>query len=358
VVGVLQLAHTADVAGAQRLPADGRAPHGSARAAHRQRARLLSQKPLLVAAVRAKSLPTSVSQVKVNTVLVGFVSAIKSFGVFVAFGDQLSGLAPPFELQDEGRRRPEQLFEVGQTVRAFVRNVSDNESHGAPLQLSLRPSLCAPAPGAYLGALLDARGAPPAALRSGAVAKASVLARGADGSLKLQLPDGVTGIVEATQVRDDRRPVADDADNNNNDEVVRVGDKVTCVVLDFDPHTRTASASLRSSLLAVPKKKNAPPAAGSDVKGVVEAVSDSHCVLSLPAHPGLLLYATSHDYNYRQALTLEPGDRVDGVVASVDSRTVAAAAAAGGAHRCSAASPDRALGHRHQAGHADRRRHH
>jgi rRNA biogenesis protein RRP5 len=286
---------------------------------------VLTQKPSLVVPARAGALPNALADVQIGSVLPGYVAAVKPFGVFVGFHGGLSGLAPQFELQDDGgQRAPADLFAVGQSVRAYVRSLSDNASHGAPLQLSLMPSMCAAPPGAYLAALLAARSAgaaaPAMSVRPGAVVNAAVVSRGSDGSLKLQLPDGITGSVSASQVSDGRQKLDDDQERMNDDDgTARVGDKCKCVVLDVDAAQRTAIVSTRASLIASigdSKAKRTLPSTGSAVDGaIVEAVvDDAFYVVSLPAAKALA-YASAQDFNYRAAPTAKVGERVGGVAA-------------------------------------------
>jgi rRNA biogenesis protein RRP5 len=324
VVGVLHRNHMSDVVLREPLPTVGARVENLLVLRIDNARVVLTQKPSLVVPARAGALPNALADVQVGSVLPGYVAAVKPFGVFVGFHGGLSGLAPQFELQDDGgQRAPADLFAVGQSVRAYVRSLSDNASHGAPLQLSLMPSMCAAPPGAYLAALLAARSAgaaAPATVRAGAVVNAAVVSRGADGSLKLQLPDGITGSVSASQVSDGRKKLDDDQERMNDDDgTARVGDKCKCVVLDVDAAQRTAIVSTRASLIASigdSKAKRTLPSTGSAVDGaIVEAVvDDAFYVVSLPAAKALA-YASAQDFNYRAAPSAKVGERVGGVAA-------------------------------------------
>jgi rRNA biogenesis protein RRP5 len=88
----------------------------------------LSMKPALMAAYKEKKVPTSFSDVTKGSVYVGFVKKILPYGVFVTFGDGVTGLAHKNGLADQFVQNPEEFFYVGQTVQALVVDVYPDRS--------------------------------------------------------------------------------------------------------------------------------------------------------------------------------------------------------------------------------------
>jgi ribosomal protein S1 len=70
-------------------------------------------------AVFEKELQTKISQLKISDVIVGTVSGIVDFGVFVKFGD-LEGLVHISELAWQRIEHPKDIVRVGQEVRCMV----------------------------------------------------------------------------------------------------------------------------------------------------------------------------------------------------------------------------------------------
>ncbi|XP_073698661.1 protein RRP5 homolog [Garra rufa] len=82
---------------------------------------VLTKKPLLKACL--VGIPTNFSEVKVGIEMVGWVKSIMPYGVFVEFPYGLFGLAPIAAMADKFITDTKDIFDIGQTVVAKVKNV-------------------------------------------------------------------------------------------------------------------------------------------------------------------------------------------------------------------------------------------
>jgi hypothetical protein len=113
----------------------------------------LTRKPALLTAATAGALPAELAAVASGALVPGYVANVTPAGVFVRFGDRLTGLAPLSQLADTFVTAPASLFTLGQTVLAKVLS-ADVES--GRLGLSLKPSACRPAGAPALRGLFHA----------------------------------------------------------------------------------------------------------------------------------------------------------------------------------------------------------
>lgn len=80
-----------------------------------------TRKPALVAAAAAKAFPSALGDLRKGAIVAGFVANATAAGVFVRFGGRLTALAPLSQIGDGFVANPQELFAIGQTVRAQAR---------------------------------------------------------------------------------------------------------------------------------------------------------------------------------------------------------------------------------------------
>lgn len=98
---------------------------------------LLTHPCLLILPVSFLSpVPFPLSLLSQGAIVVGFVANVTGSGVFVRFGGRVTGLAPLSQIGDAFVSNPQELFAIGQTVRAQVLSVDAEASKAV---LSLRP---------------------------------------------------------------------------------------------------------------------------------------------------------------------------------------------------------------------------
>ncbi|XP_044772530.1 protein RRP5 homolog [Neomonachus schauinslandi] len=100
---------------------------------------LLCRKPALVSTVEGGQDPKSFTEIHPGMLLIGFVTSIKDYGVFVQFPSGLSGLAPKAIMSDKFVTSTSDHFVEGQTVVAKVTTVDEEKQR---MLLSLRLSDC------------------------------------------------------------------------------------------------------------------------------------------------------------------------------------------------------------------------
>lgn len=255
----------------------------------------LTLKPALLAACAQGALPAALPAVAVGQLLCGYVASTSSAGVFVRFGDRLTGLAPLSQLADGFAPNAPSLWALGRTVHARVTAV---DAHAGRLSLSLKSSSCTPLHGAHALASLLASARQRHALQA--------LAQGESLAWAAAYPVGRA--VEATLAQM-KPPFGAVLDLDGDDDAVGlvltahlqavgmpgVGARVRGVVLDVNRAEGIVDLGLRPELLASSdraaktkskKKSAAAPALalGAVVEAEVELVKGEYLVVSLPAH--------------------------------------------------------------------------
>jgi rRNA biogenesis protein RRP5 len=97
---------------------------------------LLSKKDLLLKGAKSGNLPHSIESTKVGAFVVGYISSIYDYGVFVNFLGDFSAFCFLKELADAHVASPKSLFTLGQSVIAKVIEV-DSENQRAKITLKL-----------------------------------------------------------------------------------------------------------------------------------------------------------------------------------------------------------------------------
>ena len=97
----------------------------------------LSRKHSLLQAVSEKLLPSSIDDIVAGSVLRGYISNIQKFGIFVAFGGQVSGLCNNSLLSDIHISNSHAYFAIDQSVQVKVLTVNKETNR---VQLSMKES--------------------------------------------------------------------------------------------------------------------------------------------------------------------------------------------------------------------------
>lgn len=84
-----------------------------------------TRKPALLAAAAAGSFPAALGDLRKGALVSGFVANATAAGVFVRFCGRLTALAPLSQLGDGFVANPQELFAIGQSVRAQVLSVDE-----------------------------------------------------------------------------------------------------------------------------------------------------------------------------------------------------------------------------------------
>jgi len=305
----------------------------------------LSMKPALLFAAKSKStslLPTSITDLSEGALLLGVVSNLADYGLFVSFLGHLSGLAPRAELCDSFVTSPADHFALGQTVLARVLTV-DRDSN--KFTLSLKPSKTdelarSDEVACQLNSLFarslftehdliqdaQAKGKKrsaqdwspfqPGSVVSGTVqlvkADVGVLLSFAPPTTESKAADAVQGLAVLHQTSASHK----------------VGDSVKCRVLDVDRTKRIVDVSLRPeigtvfpcrlvcrSFLSVRgADKTKKLRIGESVPVEVQLVRKQYFVLSLPKHGHAIAFAATTAFNLRlsaQSL-FKPGFKCEG----------------------------------------------
>lgn len=100
---------------------------------------IVSLKPSLIQAAKAKAIPSSFSEIQKGTVIHGYIKSVQPYGVFVGFLDTLTGLAPKSNLSDSFISQLSDSFTVGQSIRAYVSEIDVAENK---FVVNLKHSLC------------------------------------------------------------------------------------------------------------------------------------------------------------------------------------------------------------------------
>jgi rRNA biogenesis protein RRP5 len=267
----------------------------------------LSRKPALRAAAAAGELPRDATSVSVGALVPGYVANVTPAGVFVRFGDRLTGLAPLFQLADTFVTAPGSLFTIGQTVMAKVLSV---DAAAGRVGLSLKPSACRPGGAPALRGLFSTLreiDALAAAAHEDTVAWADAYPFGREVSatvsevkdygtlLDVSDDDDVVGFVVTAQAATVGAPGP--------------GAPVRGRVLDVNRKDGIVDVGVRPQLLAaaaaVKAKKTKSLKPGAAVTGEVELVKGEYVVVSLPAHGGVIGFLQVHEYNARAAGPLD-----------------------------------------------------
>mmetsp|Transcript_5676 Transcript_5676/g.16874 ORF Transcript_5676/g.16874 Transcript_5676/m.16874 type:complete len:1804 (+) Transcript_5676:72-5483(+) len=276
----------------------------------------LTLKPSLVAASRLGHLPSSIREVEAvrKFALAGYISSVSPNGAVVSFAGGLTGYVRKSRIADAFVPNLLERLQTGQTVYAFVEDVSSEKSR---LMLSLRRSdlealeteALAQRVQNFYNQLVWAmeletrrRGGDdlPKKLGVGEVVKANVKSI-MDTGILLDL---------AAEGREDLVAFAVQAQASAK---VAAGETLDALLLDLDLGTKLADVSLRQELVSRASRRNKPLAAGKVFDGVVELVKEDQLILSVSRKEKTYIgHSLSRHINESEMRpsTLRPGMRV------------------------------------------------
>eukprot|EP00727_Mastigamoeba_balamuthi_P004366 m51a1_g13928 putative protein RRP5 homolog (1614) ;mRNA; r:833552-838740 len=242
----------------------------------------VSIKPALVAAAKATT-----KNPEVGELAVGFVRSVRPTGIVVQFAHGRTAFAPKKHLADTFVQSVEELFKVGQTVRARVLSLEQPEdaSKRQRVACTVRPSETTPADditSMWLTSLLSESAviAPPKAkidlssYRVGAVVAARV-AQSVKHGVALRFPSvkGASGLALKQ--------------HNEGFGEAKMGADVRAVVLDVDARAGAIDAALSPAFVAAVEKgvKSAPPKLGQELEATVLLVKEQYLVVRVSVRP-------------------------------------------------------------------------
>nr|XP_023653770.1 protein RRP5 homolog isoform X1 [Paramormyrops kingsleyae]XP_023653779.1 protein RRP5 homolog isoform X1 [Paramormyrops kingsleyae] len=239
---------------------------------------ILTQKPLVKAAITDGLVAKEFSDIQVGMHLVGWIKDVMPYGVFVEFPYGLVGLAPKSAMSDKFVSNTESVFQKGQTVAAKVTDLDEEKRR---FLLSLKVSEVCFEEGDSRRRLVQGLQERNAVAEMVAAKDPELLQylRPLAVGQKLKLAvDVVSGDKSATFVRDGLSGVSIVATPDHLSGVTLTsGQKVTAIILHVDPCASKIYVSLAPQLLGKRKKLNA----GAKLSATVQYVERDFAVISL-----------------------------------------------------------------------------
>ncbi|KAJ8544824.1 hypothetical protein K7X08_017407 [Anisodus acutangulus] len=268
---------------------------------------ILSAKHSLVTS--AEQLPLDVNQVHLNSVLHGYICNIIESGIFIRYLGRLTGFSPRNRATDDRRSSLSEVYQIGQSVRT---NVVDVSSETSRITVSLKQSFCSSTDASFIQEYF---------LVEEKIAKLqSVDSGGSDLRWVEQFNLGSTvkgkvheikefGVVVSFQKYDDVFGFISHYQLSG--IPVETGSSIRTAVLDVSKIERLVDLSLKPAFVNKSKKeitnnqaqkKRKREALGElevnqTVNAVVEIVKENYLVVSLPSYNNTLAYASRADYN-------------------------------------------------------------
>ncbi|KAJ2456350.1 rRNA biogenesis protein rrp5 [Coemansia sp. RSA 2336] len=294
---------------------------------------MVSAKPALVKAAKAKRIIADARDVTVGKTLVGWVKKLTSFGAFISFPGSVSALAPLEMLSDRYVSQPEDLLQADQTVIAHVVAV-DETVDGGKIRVSLQRSLADVAATDCLDSkdfMLDYFKELEGPTGSSAL---SVIGCQTTVTVKQKHPYGVLVAPEPMEAvsADASGFITTDQAKERIDEC-KAGAVLSACILDIDPEKNIVDCSLRNVLVSKKTKQaRSQKAVESAVRKqketsmVVEIVKEDYLVLSMPELDHAIGFAMTKSYNDRSKpfMRFKVGQRLSGtpVRAEANKRTL------------------------------------
>ena len=114
-----------------------------------QRARVTNKASMRDAIIAGK-MPENIDNLKVGSVIPGYVASVTADAVYVRFLNRLTGRAPLSQISDSFVSDPNSLFRIGMSVRAAISHIDlEKQTVG----ISLKESLCSEPNGLYIQSL-------------------------------------------------------------------------------------------------------------------------------------------------------------------------------------------------------------
>ena len=251
---------------------------------------VVSCKPSMVAAAKAKTLPTKASQIQSQQLVHGWVKNVTASSVFVATTVRCNGLAPRSAVADAFVEDATALFKIGQSIVGVVTHVDPKEQR---FQLSLKPSAARAVPEEIMANYfkqLDRFAIAQDAVDWKSVRIGSVM----DGTIDvvkkygvvLTLPADLTGFASVDQVKG---------------VTCTAGANVRCRVLDIDAEKSIIDVSLRPEIVLDDKLSSKGESqklkVGQKVDCVVELTKEDYIVVSVTKYQHRIAFVMSRHFN-------------------------------------------------------------
>eukprot|EP00833_Pecoramyces_ruminatium_P009056 jgi/Orpsp1_1/1183088/evm.model.c7180000083776.1 len=264
----------------------------------------LTMKKLLIEAHKAKQLPEKFEQVKVNTLIPGYVKYIANNYSVISFLNELIGVVIKDNVSDDYVKNIENKLKIGKTVIALVTEVDKEKKQ---FNLSLKLSECEKADNAnkYLNkdmndyfTTLDEISttnyeAKKEKNRKKNLAQWKNLSIGGsvEGFIKTNVPAGtvielkgkITGLILKEHFEGEDK---------------KIGASVKGRIMDIDIRNNVANITMKSDLIngneKIPKELKAK---GKNVDAVVQLVKQNYIIVSLPKYNQQFAYLSENGYN-------------------------------------------------------------
>ncbi|XP_047264724.1 rRNA biogenesis protein RRP5 [Capsicum annuum] len=268
---------------------------------------ILSAKHSLV--ISAQQLPLDINQVRLNSVLHGYVCNIIESGIFIRYLGRLTGFSPRNRATDDRRSSLSEVYQIGQSVRT---NVVDVSSETSRITVSLKQSFCSSTDASFIQEYFRVEEK---------IAKLqSVDSGGSDLRWVEQFNLGCTvkgkvheikefGVVVSFQKCDDVFGFISHYQLSG--IPVETGSSIRTAVLDISKIERLVDLSLKPVFVNKSKKETTNSQTqkkrkremlgelevNQTVNAVVEIVKENYLVVSVPSYNYTLGYASRADYN-------------------------------------------------------------
>ena len=264
----------------------------------------LTMKKLLVEAHKAKQLPETFEQIKVNTLIPGYVKYISKAYSVISFLNDLVGVVIKDNVSDDYVKNVEDKLKLGKTVVALVTEVDKEKKH---FNLSLKLSECAKADNAskyldndlidYFNNLDEISGTNFEAKKEKgkkknlATWKNLSVGGPVEGFIKTVVPAGtvielkgkITGLILKDHFHGDDK---------------KIGTSIKGRIMDLDISNNVANITMLPDLIEgsskIPKELTTK---GKVVDVTVQLVKKSYIIVSLPKYGQLFAYLSVNGYN-------------------------------------------------------------
>ncbi|CAI9097447.1 OLC1v1033877C1 [Oldenlandia corymbosa var. corymbosa] len=261
---------------------------------------ILSAKHSLIK--HASDLPSDISQVRLHSVVHGYVCNLIETGCFVRFVGRLTGFAPKNKAIDDKTLDLSEAFFIGQSVRS---NIVDVNSETNRISLSLKQSVCSSTDASFIQEYF---------LSEEKIVKLQLDSESGDLSWVDEFAIGSVVKGEVSEIKDYgvvisftkyKDIVGFISQYHLNGITVELGATVQAAVLDVSKTERLLDLSLKpefcSNAPTQNKKRRRESHSGLDanqiVRTQVEIVKEDYLVLSIPTQNYALGYASIADYN-------------------------------------------------------------
>ncbi|XP_016442839.2 rRNA biogenesis protein RRP5 [Nicotiana tabacum] len=260
-------------------------------------------------ATSAQQLPLDVSQVHLNSVLHGYICNIIESGVFIRYLGRLTGFSPRNRATDDRRFSLSEVYQIGQSVRS---NVVDVSSETNRITVSLKQSFCSSTDASFIEEyfLMEEKIAKLQLVDSGSSDLRWVEEFNLGSTVKGKVHEiKEFGVVVSFQKYDDVFGFISHYQLGGIS--VETGSSIRTTVLDVSKIERLVDLSLKPAFVNKSKKQTTNNQAqkkrkrealgelevNQTVNAVVEIVKENYLVVSLPSYNNTLGYASRADYN-------------------------------------------------------------